>query len=383
MGGHVWQMAERAALNRLGLYVHIPFCAKKCLYCDFSSWQGKMGQREAYVQALEREIESRATHERADTVFIGGGTPSLLMPEQLNRILSALHKGFAIEKDAEITCELNPGMVSEAFLKAAGAGGVNRISVGVQAFDDRLLAGLGRRHTAQKAVETLRLIHKAGFRSINVDLMFGLPFQTMEDWARTLDTALSMPVQHISCYALIPEEGTPLYAKLQSGAWTLPDEDTERDMYDLALQKLTARGFERYEISNFALPGHACRHNLGCWRRAPYYGFGCAAHSLLDTGTRRANPLALDAYLAGEAPGMQTLPIKEQMFEEMMLGLRTAEGVSDAAFTERYGCSICETYGDRLRPSLENGLAEMREGRLRLTHRGMNLENTVLLDLMD
>lgn len=376
-------MAENAALNRLGLYVHIPFCASKCLYCDFPSWPGVMGQREAYVEALEKEIETRGTGERADTVFIGGGTPSLLMPEQFSRILAALRRGYEIEKDAEITCEVNPGMASPAFLAAAKQSGVNRVSVGVQAFDDRLLALLGRRHTAHKAAETVREIADMGFGSVNIDLMFGLPGQTMDGWARTLDTALSLPVKHISCYALIPEEGTPLFEKAASGQWTLPGEDRERDMYDLALEKLAARGFHRYEISNFALPGHACRHNLGCWRRAPYHGFGCAAHSLMDSGTRMANPAALDAYLAGEAPVIQKLTEDEKRFEAVMLGLRTAEGVSDRDFTNRYGQSIDAVYGERLRRSFALGLVEWAEGALRLTDRGMNLENAVLLDLME
>lgn len=370
-------------MNRLGLYVHIPFCANKCLYCDFPSWPGMMGQRESYVQALIQEIERRATGEKADTVFIGGGTPSLLMPDQLRRVLAALRRGYAMEMDAEITCEMNPGMVSAAFLNMARQSGVNRISVGVQAFDDRLLGLLGRRHTAQKAVDTVRMMERAGFHNINIDLMFGLPFQTMDDWACTLDTALSLPVRHISCYALIPEEGTPLFHRVESGEWTLPDEDTERDMYDMALEKLRGRGFERYEISNFALPGFACRHNLGCWRRVPYHGFGCAAHSLLDSATRLANPQTLDGYLAGEKSEIQQLTMEEQMFEAVMLGLRTQEGVSEENFTNRYGRSVKAVYGDRLMRSLQAGLAEWAGGALRLTEKGMNVENAVLLDLMD
>lgn len=376
-------MDENLRMNKRGLYVHVPFCASKCLYCDFPSWQGIMDKREQYVQALEQEIRARASGEEADTVFIGGGTPSLLMPDEVSRILSALQSGYDIAEDAEITCEVNPGMVSRAFLQAAKQGGVNRISVGVQSFDDRLLTLIGRRHTADKAKATVHMIADMGFDNINVDLMFGLPFQTMEDWTRSLDTALSLPVRHISCYALIPEEGTPLFERVETGKWTLPDEDAERDMYDIALNKLASRGFFRYEISNFAVNGYACRHNLGCWRRAPYLGFGCAAHSLVDSETRLINPCDIDHYLAGEAPKKQKLSLDEQMFEDMMLGLRTKEGVREQTFLKRYGTDIQTVYADKLKRSLERGLVEWAHGALRLTNKGMNLENAVLLDLME
>lgn len=370
-------------MNPLSLYVHIPFCARKCRYCDFPSWEGLMGEREHYTAALEQEIASRAGGQEAATVFFGGGTPSLLMPGQLRRILRALRDGYRIQRDAEITVEANPGALSDAFLRAAGEEGVNRISLGVQALDDGLLALLGRQHTAAQAVDTVRRVREAGFININIDLMFGLPAQTQALWRDTLQKALALPVTHISCYALIPEEGTPLRADLGRGALSLPDEDAERDMYDAALDMLGKEGFERYEISNFARPGYACRHNIGCWRRYPYHGFGCAAHSLVDTATRLANPADFSEYMQGAAVQAQRLTKREQMFETMMLGLRMREGVSLEAFRASFGCPLEESYGARLAGALAAGLVRFEQGFLRLTDRGMNLENAVLLDLMD
>lgn len=374
------------SINRLGLYVHVPFCAQKCSYCDFPSWGGQMSLRQPYVDKVAEEIAARAAEvprQTADTVYLGGGTPSLLKPSQLTQLLEALRAGYSIAPDAEITCEANPGMVTEGFLAAAAAGGVNRLSLGAQASQTDMLRLLGRQHTWRQVEETVDLVASRGITNINVDLMFGLPGQTEDQWADTLRLALQLPVTHLSCYGLIPEEGTALQARLASGVLSLPEVEAERRMYDLARAMLAEHGFVQYEISNFAKPGFHCRHNEGCWTRVPYLGFGCAAHSLVGRGERRQNPMSLEGYLRGEAAQTQALTREEQMFETMMLGLRMTRGVTLKAFEDTYGIPLGEVYGSRLAPSLTKGLAVLEDGYLRLTDRGMDLMNAVLLDLME
>ncbi len=373
-------------VNRLGLYLHVPFCAQKCSYCDFPSWGRRMALRQPYVEKVAEEIHHRALEAKgrvADTVYIGGGTPSLLQPSQLTLLLNALRQAFDIALGAEITCEANPGMLSDSFLQAAVQGGINRISLGAQASQPDMLRLLGRKHDWQQVVDTVAKVRENGITNINVDLMFGLPGQTLSQWEETLCKALELPVTHLSCYGLIPEEGTPLNERLQQGEISLPEVEKEREMYDRALALLQDAGFMQYEISNFAKPGYACRHNEGCWDRVPYLGFGCAAHSLIDTALRRQNPMTLKGYLQEEEADMQALPLKEQMFETMMLGLRKTEGVSLQKFEQTYGISLQNFYNDRLTPSLQRGLLVYEQGFLRLTRQGMDLMNAVLLDLME
>lgn len=345
-----------------------------------------MALRQPYVEKVVEEIRSRgaeAPDKGVDTVYIGGGTPSLLKPEQMTLLLTVLGEEFDVADDAEISCEVNPGMVSERFLLAARAGGVNRISLGAQASQGALLSMLGRQHDWPQVVETVDSIKAAGITNINVDLMFGLPGQSLQQWDETLRKALDLQVTHLSCYGLIPEEGTPLNEALEQGRLSLPQVEEEREMYDRAKALLAAAGFEQYEISNFALPGYACRHNLGCWDRVPYLGFGCAAHSLVHNALRRQNPMTLQGYLQGEAPEEQPLPIAEQMFETMMLGLRKTEGVSLQRFEQTFGESIETVYNHQLSRSLQRKLLVFEQGFLRLTERGMDVMNTVLLDLME
>lgn len=368
----------------IGLYVHVPFCASKCAYCDFASYAGREADIPRYVDAVIREIVRRGAetgHPRADTVFLGGGTPSLLDERQITRILDALHGAFPIERGAEITCECNPGTLTARLAHALRKAGVNRLSIGAQARQARLLRLLGRIHDWQGVVASVETARQAGFDNINLDLMFGLPSQSVVDFRETLQAAIALSPTHLSCYGLIVEEGTPLCRDIAEGKLALPDEAAEREMYELARQTLAADGFDQYEISNFARPGHACRHNLGCWTRVPYLGFGCAAHSFFEQ-CRTMNPSRIDAYLAGDEPKTERISREEARFESMMLGLRLTRGVKNEDFADMHGMSIREAFGEKLDALINSGLLQWHEGALRLTRLGMDLQNSVLVELM-
>lgn len=368
--------------KELGLYVHIPFCARKCAYCDFPSFAGREGDMEAYLARLNREMASR---ENADavisTLYIGGGTPSLLPPGDMEALLSSLRARFSFLPQAECTCECNPGTVTEAFLSALARGGVNRLSFGAQARQERLLRLLGRIHTWNQVEESVRMARARGFRNLNLDLMLGLPFQTLSDVRETLDAALALEPTHLSCYGLIVEEGTKMRQMVDGGAWPLPEEEAERDMYEYCRETLVRHGFLQYEISNFALPGYACRHNADCWRRKEYIGLGSAACGFLGN-VRYRNPPSLDDYLAGAPPEETVLSPEDAMFESVMLGLRMMEGVSERDFLQMHGVSLRAVYGEKLKKPLAQGLVEWRDGYLRLTRRGMDVQNSVLVELL-
>ncbi len=368
----------------IGLYVHVPFCVSKCAYCDFASYAGREADIPRYVDAVIREITRRGAetgHPKADTIFLGGGTPSLLDESQVTRILDALFEAFPIEKGAEITCECNPETLTTPFAQALRKAGVNRLSIGAQARQARLLRLIGRIHNWEKVIASVEIARKAGFDNINLDLMFGLPSQTVLDVRETLDAAIAISPTHLSCYGLIVEEGTPICRDVTVGKLALPDEEVDRDMYELARQTLAEHDFHQYEISNFAREGYACRHNVGCWTRVPYLGFGCAAHSFFEE-SRTMNPSKLDAYLAGEEPKMEHISKEEARFESMMLGLRTTRGVKNGDFAHMHGMSICEAFGEKLDKPINRGLLEWYQDALRLTRLGMDLQNSVLVDLM-
>ena len=371
-------------LPSLGLYVHVPFCARKCDYCDFASWPGREGDMPAYVEAVRAEMARRGAecgHPAADTVFFGGGTPSLLPPALYRRLAEGLRERFDIAPDAEWTVECNPGTLTPAFAEALAESGCNRVSLGMQAVQPRLLQSLGRIHTPEDVAWSAAMIRQAGIRRLNLDLMLGLPGQTEDDLRETLDFALSLEPDHLSCYALIVEEGTPLFDRVKKGETLLPGDETDRRLYGLCRETLLARGFHQYEISNFALPGGECRHNVNCWRREDYLGFGCAAHSLW-CNVRRANPRGLDEYLRGEAPQEEAIGPKEAMFETMMLGLRLTAGVSEAEFAARHGLPLWQVYGAALAPALADGRLRRENGRVFLTERGMDVMNSVLVALL-
>ncbi len=371
----------------LGLYVHVPFCARKCAYCDFPSCAGKMGLREAYVNRLIGEITAegeRLHHPAADTAYIGGGTPTLLTPDQMERVLSAVRQAFTLTNDIEFSCEANPGMVSDAMLDTLVSGGVNRLSLGAQSANAEELKVLGRQHTWPQAEDAVQRARHAGLKNLNIDLMMALPGQTVSSFQDTLDAVLALHPEHISCYGLIVEEGTPFAEGVTDGSIVLPSEETERALYGLALEKLSSAGYHRYEVSNFAKAGYACRHNLNCWQRAPYIGFGSAAHSLMPgLAERKANPAGIEEYLSGVPAEQTTLTQEDQRFESVMLGLRMVEGVSLPAFERMHGLPMEAVYARPMQRAIRQGLAERTSDAFRLTARGMDVMNAVLVDFLD
>lgn len=385
----------RQLLETASLYLHIPFCHTRCHYCDFNTYAGMLPLREPYVRALLTEIvlagelaqhaDGRARRSR--TIFFGGGTPSLLTVEQVTRLLSTCREAFAVDKDAEITLEANPGTLSREQLAGLRAAGINRLSVGSQSFDAELLKTLGRIHTPEEISQALRHARTAGFTSINLDFMFGLPGQTMRHWQDTLDQALALRPEHFSLYSLIIEEGTPFYTWVEEGRITPGDEDLCADMYEYADERLQAEGYINYEISNWALPGHASRHNLTYWQNLPYLGMGAGAHSYF-ADKRFSNERDPQAYI--HTLKKRQLPIVEsetieriqQMSETAFLALRTAQGLHLPTFEERFAEPFASFVGDRLHIVEEAGLLEKLDGWLRLSKRGRLLGNEVFMRLL-
>ena len=375
-----------------GIYIHIPYCVKKCAYCDFVSF-AEPEAIGADVGLLRREIVLSAQRlpkpGRVETVFFGGGTPSLLSGEQMAAILDALRDHYPIDADAEITTECNPGTADGERLAAYRAAGVNRLSIGLQSADDGLLAAIGRIHTCARFLTTVESAVDAGFSNINVDVMHGLPGQTEAQYLATLEMVCALEgITHVSAYALILEQGTPLYRAVRAGRVQLPDEDAVADMQDAGMAYLSERGFLRYEISNFAREGYACRHNLNYWRNGEYLGLGVAAHGAMHIDgvwTRRANVETVGAYAAAlradRLPVQETLtPVcAEEMFETVMLGLRTVRGVSLPDFKERFGISLFDAYPDAVAELRQLGWTSETADAFSLNARGLDLQNEALL----
>ena len=368
--------------KELGLYVHIPFCVRKCAYCDFPSFAGREKDMEAYVDRLIGEMKEKADPGAAiATLYVGGGTPSLLPPYLMERVLAALRDTFDFLPDAECSCECNPGTVTEPFLRVLKKGGINRLSFGAQAFQARLLHLLGRIHTWEQVEESVSMARAQGFSNLNLDLMLGLPGQTLADMEETLESALALSPTHLSCYGLIVEEGTKMHDQVENGAWTLPDEETERDMYELCRSTLSRRGFLQYEISNFAKEGYACRHNLDCWHREEYLGIGVGAASLIGH-ERFRNPGTIFAYMAKQLPERITLSETDEQFESVMLGLRLIEGISDNDFYARHRVHLTDVYGSVISRLIGQGLLEWKDQSLRCTPRGLDIQNDVLTSFL-
>lgn len=376
------------------LYIHIPFCVRKCTYCDFASFAGKEHWMRSYVDLLLLECDQQlASLHNPDitSIYIGGGTPSILPAELFQCLLQGIHARFHILPDCEWTCEANPGTLTPQWLDVARQNGVNRLSMGVQAKQSSLLSILGRIHEFSDVQQSVSMAKDHGIENISLDLMFGLPAQNLDMWVETLHAALELKPRHISCYGLIPEDGTPLKRDLDTGKLTLPNENDEREMYDTAIRMLHQSGFQQYEISNFALPGYACQHNIGYWRQVYYLGIGVAASSMLPcTGypyLRKTNPSTLEEYqsvLSGNLlPEIQFISKEEAMFETLMLGLRMNDGVNEQAFHTMHGVSLEAYRGPALRQQIQKGLIEMSHGSYRLTRRGMDIQNSILVDLMD
>lgn len=349
-----------------GIYVHIPFCKKRCLYCDFFSTT-LLERRKAYVDALLREIAARKEEAGAiRTIYLGGGTPSTLDAEDIQRILRAI----GTEQATEITMELNPGDATETYLKQIRAAGINRLSIGIQSFQGELLTLIGRRHTAAQALTAVKMAQQAGFDNLSIDLMYALPTQTMEQWKADIETALSQNVQHISSYGLMYEEGTALTRQMESGQLQAIDEDTENAMYDYLCERLQEAGFVHYEVSNFALPGYEAQHNSNYWNGTPYVGIGAGAHTYIGV-ERSWNPDDLETYIRGDFQrASETLTERDCYNERIMLGLRTAKGVAKQdirADISKY---------------VEAGLLYEKEGRIVATQKGIHILNRIIEDLM-
>ncbi len=383
--------------KELELYIHIPFCVKKCSYCDFLSAPATEQTQEAYMAALFAEIGGRAKEYKdriVTSVFIGGGTPSLLSGDSIKQLMEHIREGFTLAQDAEITMEVNPGTATAAKLAAFHAAGINRLSIGMQSAQEKELKMLGRIHDFGSFVQVYREAVEAGFTNINVDVMSGLPGQTLASYKDTLEKVLHLePIpQHISAYSLIVEEGTPFAALADRGELPLPEEDTERAMYEETIEVLEKYGFHRYEISNYVRGGYECRHNVGYWIRRDYLGFGIGAASLIDN-VRFQNKRGLDEYLAHPLDCReeeQSLTVPEQMEETMFLGLRLTGGVSYDAFEKQYGKSLEAVYGEVIAKNVADGLltvnTEKDNGKeekfLALTKRGLDLSNYVMAQFL-
>lgn len=392
--------------EELSLYIHIPFCVRKCGYCDFLSAPADEKARDRYVQALLMEIERYQGTETADrkikTLYIGGGTPSILSVDQLDCIMQKIKYTFNFCDDIEASMEMNPGTASKEKCRALYQMGINRLSIGLQSTNDMELKTLGRIHSYEDFLNTYTWCREAGFQNINVDLMAALPYQTVESYTTGLRKIIRLAPEHISAYSLILEEGTPFYQKYNSGCYPLPDEEQERLMYRETEQILAQAGYERYEISNYAKKGYACRHNLVYWQGGDYLGLGLGSSSYMDD-VRFHNTTDLDTYVnqCAYVEDREELSVQAKMEEFMFLGLRVIAGVSGTEFEKRFGKTMEDVYGDVLRKHEEEGLlqierkedrkeaaaAEPAKGKtniekVMLTTKGVDVSNYVFADFL-
>ena len=402
-------------MRELSIYIHIPFCVRKCLYCDFLSGPSTDEEMESYVNLLLREIKEQSVFygdHRVVSIFFGGGTPSLLPAKETGRILERIRDGFSLAEDVEITIECNPGTVTSQKLENYITCGINRLSIGLQSAEDGELARIGRIHSYRDFQQTYAMAREAGFCNINIDLMAGLPGQSQASYRKTLERVAALSPEHISAYSLILEEGTQLYVNQKE--YTFPDEEEDREMYELTGWFLGEAGFHRYEISNYARDGWECRHNKVYWRRGDYVGFGLGASSMVQN-VRWKNPDEHMSYAdcvgkmgdggcdgrafeSGSAPyiitrpqeksfvemlrrtgrcEVQALTTEEQMEEFMFLGLRLTEGVDLEEFRRNFGKTAADIYGKQIRSFEEQGLLEQEGQRLKLTPRGIDVSNVV------
>ena len=371
-------------MTAAGLYVHIPFCSSRCSYCDFATglYQSELAER--YVNSLIDEIRtSRYTRASVDTIYFGGGTPSLLAPSQLDRILATLYDSFQIEAGPELTLEINPGSATPEKLRAFRNLGVNRASFGAQTFDDAELAKLGRSHTSSDALRTFADLHDAGFANVSFDLIAGLPGQTLAAWQRNIKQALDLAPEHLSFYLLEVHSGTPLAEHIRRGIQPEPDEDLAAVMYEWMLEQAAASGYEHYEISNLCRPGFHSRHNVKYWTAAPYYGFGCSAHSYDGDMRRWSNHRDVLKYVEMVESGASPVVEEQQLSpidvraEAVFLGMRMMQGVDLRRYRESFGVDLREEHADDLDRFCKAGLVELDGDLIRLTRTGALLSNEV------
>lgn len=385
------------AASPIEIYIHIPFCVKKCAYCDFISGPQDEETIAQYVVSLSDEIRAHGSNRELVTsyevssIFLGGGTPSILNVDQIQGIFEILKTSFEISRNAEITIEANPGTVTKEKLLTYRACGINRISFGLQSANNDELKLLGRIHTYEEFLESFRLARECGFDNINVDLISAIPKQTLASWEETLQNVIKLNPEHISAYSLIVEEGTPFAKVYGEGCpreQDLPSEEEERKIYYRTEELLKAAGYHRYEISNYAKEGKECKHNLGYWERKEYLGIGLGSASLIDN-TRYKNTDDLAYYMehAGELTAIQediqVLSTKEQMEEFMFLGLRKMEGISEIEFKKCFGVGIEEVYGIQLEKLKREDLLENKDGWIRLTERGIDVSNYVFSEFIN
>ena len=378
-------MKNRKENSPMEIYIHIPFCIRKCDYCDFLSGPSGPKEQADYVQALLREIQAVEEGEgrSVSSIFIGGGTPSVLDERLLGDILREIRNRFKMKEDAEITIEVNPGTANIGKLQAYREMGINRLSIGLQSPEDRELKILGRIHNYGQFLETYQEARTVGFDNINIDLMSAIPDQTYEGWVKNLRTVAELEPEHISAYSLIVEEGTPFAARKLN----LPDEDTEYNMYEATAQILKKYGFEQYEISNYARKGRECRHNVGYWTRQDYLGFGLGASSLYGK-ERLANTTDMKKYLENSKNPEKirekepSLTREDEMAEFMFLGLRMTKGISKADFQRCFGCTIESVYGEVLEKYESMELLLEKDGRIFLSREGIHVSNSIMAEFL-
>lgn len=378
-----------------GIYVHIPFCQRKCEYCDFHSIVVNDHSQflevvDSYLCALKQEAHWYAHWTESyqfTTLYVGGGTPSLVPAEQLAELIAFLKALYQLPPEAEVTCEANPKTLSAAGLAVMREAGVNRISLGAQAFQDPLLRALGRVHCSADIYASVEALHRAGMANYNLDLMFGLPGQTLADWQETLERACRLNPPHLSCYSLIIEEDTPFYRAFHQGLLDLPGEDLEADMFQLTQDYLTGMGYHHYEVSNFAKPGFECAHNLHYWLNRPYVGLGSGASGKVGA-KRYTNAADVQGYIASWSRNEPLLAHEEMMDKDLAMdetlicGLRLLDGVSEADFQTRFGRSLSDVYTEQIRRLEESGLVQYQAGRLKVTRRGLFLGNVVYREFL-
>ena len=397
-------VATTPEVSSIGLYVHIPFCYTKCTYCDFNTYAGIEHLMEGVIDALDSELHQWSSHCQINefgTVFFGGGTPSYIPPTSISRLLNTAGSCYGISADAEITIEANPDDIDIDRIIAWHEAGVNRLSIGVQSFNDAILTALSRRHSAEDALEAIQLARRYGISNVSIDLMYGLPQQSLADWKATLDRAIELRLPHLSLYCLQIEPNTPMAHSVAIGNLPRPDDDLAADMYEFAMDSLAIVGYDHYEISNWCLPGMRSAHNLGYWRNSTYLGVGPGAHSSLE-GTRFWNVKSPKTYTnaikrAASTPfasstritqgmvaieGLETTSKAMQMSETMMLGLRLREGVSISSFNRRYQVDLLDLWSQEIGRLSDQGLVESDNGWLRLTRRGRLLGNEVFLQFV-
>ncbi len=384
--------------KELELYLHIPFCVRKCDYCDFLSMPANEELRRHYVDCLMEEIKQKAAlcrEYQVTSVFFGGGTPSILPGVQIWELMEALRRNFKIYEDAEITVECNPGTLTRQKLIYYKMAGVNRLSIGLQSANNQELQRLGRIHTYEEFLDSFGQARAMGFKNINVDLMSALPGQKQEDWINTLNKVLAVRPEHISAYSLMVEEGTPFYERYGEDERRreqgepplyLPSEEMEREMYLSTQELMRNKGYVRYEISNYAFPGRECRHNIGYWKLTPYLGLGLGSSSFLEE-VRFSNTKDLKTYLSGENFSQEDcayvfLDKRQRMEEFMFLGLRMMEGISRSVFQQMFGIKLEAVYGNVLEQLQQQGLLKQQEGRVALTEAGISVSNYVLSEFL-